>query len=105
MDTILRLNRKEGIGIVLITHHMDEAVLADRVVVMEEGRVVRDGTPKEIFSDVSFLHAAGLDAPQVTELIHLLSEDPVLSERFEFPKGILGEEEAVGFILSLFGKE
>ncbi len=104
METILRLNREENMTVVLITHHMDEAVQADRVIVMEEGRIVRDGTPKEIFSDVAFLHASGLEAPQVTELIHLLSEDPVLSERFEFPKGILEEKEASQFILSLFGK-
>ena len=105
METILSLNRVEKMTVVLITHHMDEAVQADRVIVMEEGRVVRDGTPKEIFSDVPFLHAAGLDAPQVTELVHLLSEDPVLAERFRFPKGILDEKEAADFILSLFGKE
>lgn len=104
METILRLNREEKITVVLITHHMDEAVQADRVVVMEDGLIVRDGTPKEIFSDVPFLHEAGLDAPQVTELIHMLSEDPVLSERFSFPTGILDEKEAAEFILSLFGK-
>ena len=105
MDTILSLNREKHITVVLITHHMEEAAEADRVVVMEEGRIVRDGTPREIFSDVPFLHVAGLDAPQVTELIYLLSEDPVLSQRFSFPKGILEEKEAAQFILSLFGKE
>ncbi|MBR2634173.1 MAG: energy-coupling factor transporter ATPase [Clostridia bacterium] len=105
MDTILRLNRNENITVVLITHHMEEAVMASRVIVMEDGSIVRDGDPKTIFSDVPFLHEAGLDAPQVTELIHLLSEDPVLSERFSFPKGILDEEEAARFILKLFGKE
>jgi len=105
MDTILRLNREEGITAVLITHHMDEAVLADRVIVMEQGAVLRDGTPGEVFSDVPFLHETGLDAPQVTELIHLLSEDRELSERFDFPKGILSEKEAADFIMTLFGKE
>jgi energy-coupling factor transport system ATP-binding protein len=105
MDTILRLNREKGITIVLITHHMDEAVLADRVVVMENGKLVRDDVPKKIFSDVPFLHAAGLDAPQVTELIHLLSEDRYLSEKFKFPSGVLDIEEATDFILGLFGKE
>jgi len=105
MDTILRLNREKGMTVVLITHHMNEAVLADRVIVMEEGKVVRDGTPREIFSDVPFLHAAGLDAPQSTELIHLLSEDPLFSDRISFQKGILEEEEAADFILKVFGKQ
>jgi energy-coupling factor transport system ATP-binding protein len=91
--------------IVLITHHMDEAVLADRVVVMEDGVIVRDASPKEVFSDVAFLHSAGLDAPQVTELIYLLSEDPVLSKRFSFPKGILDEREAADFIINMFGEK
>ena len=104
-ETILRLNREEGITVVLITHHMEEAVRADRVIVMENGFMVRDGAPKEIFSDVPFLHAAGLDAPQVTELIHLLSENQFLSQKNEFPRGILTEEEASNFILSLFGKK
>lgn len=105
MDTLLRLNREENITAVLITHHMDEAALADRVIVMENGEIKKDGKPEEIFSDVPFLHAAGLDAPQVTELIHLLSEDPVLAEKFDFPKGVLSEEEATEFIMTLFGKE
>jgi len=80
-------------------------VLADRVIVMENGSVAKDGKPEDIFSDVPFLHEIGLDAPQVTELIHLLSEDPALSEKFDFPKGILSEEQAADFITSLFGKE
>jgi energy-coupling factor transport system ATP-binding protein len=104
LETILRLNREERITVVLITHHMDEAVMADRVIVMQEGKIVRDGAPVEIFSDVPFLHAAGLDAPQVTELIHLLSENPALASRFEFPRGILSEDEAAEFIINLFGK-
>ncbi len=105
LETILRLNREKNITAVLITHHMDEAALADRVIVVENGSIVKDGTPTEIFSDVPFLHTAGLDAPQVTELIHLLSEDSVLGEKFEFPKGILDEKNAAEFILKLFGKE
>lgn len=105
MDAILRLNREEHITAVLITHHMDEAVLADRVVVMDQGQIVKDGTPKDVFSDVPFLHETGLDAPQVTELIHLLSEDSAFRNAFEFPKGILSEQEAADFIMTLFGKE
>lgn len=105
LDCILQLNREEKITVVLITHHMDEAALADRVVVMENGKIEKDASPKEVFSDVPFLHKAGLDAPQVTELIHLLSEDPILSQKYSFPKGILSEEEAAEFIITLFGKE
>ena len=105
MDAILRLNREDHITAVLITHHMDEAVLADRVVVMEQGQIVRDGTPKEVFSDVPFLHETGLDALQVTELIHLLSEDSALKDKIDFPKGILTEHEAADFIMTLLGKE
>ncbi len=104
MDTILRLNREKKITVVLITHHMDEAVQADRVILMENGRVVRDGQPKDIFSDVPFLHAAGLDAPQVTELIHLLSEQTVF-ESSQCPKGVFSEKEAADVILNLFGIE
>ena len=104
MNTILHLNREEKITVVLITHHMDEAVLADRVIVMDGGRVVKDGVPKEIFSDVPFLHALGLDAPQTTEFLHLVSETPVFSG-VQFPKGVLDIESAAEFILSLFGKE
>lgn len=105
METILRLNKEGNMTIVLITHHMNEAVLADRVIVMDSGSIIRDGTPDEIFSDVPLLHESGLDAPQIVELIHLLSEDPVLAQKHQFPKGILSEEEACKFILSLFGKE
>lgn len=104
MNTILHLNREEKITVVLITHHMDEAVMADRVIVMDGGKVVKDGEPKEIFSDVPFLHTLGLDAPQTTELLHLVSETPDFSE-IDFPKGVLDVETAAEFILSLFGKE
>ncbi len=105
LDTILKLNREEKLTVILITHHMDEAVQADRVIVMEEGRVVRDGAPRDIFSDVPFLHAAGLDAPQATEIVHLLSEDRVLAEKIEFPQGILTVEEAAEFLIGVFGKK
>lgn len=68
MQTVQRLNREEGITILHITHHMDEAVLADRVLVMEGGRLVLQGTPREVFSRVAEIKALGLDVPQVTEL-------------------------------------
>jgi len=68
MQTVQRLNREEGITILHITHHMDEAVLADRVLVMEAGRLVLSGTPREVFSRVEEVKALGLDVPQITEL-------------------------------------
>lgn len=73
MDIIRRLNKEHGITIVLITHYMDEAVKADRVIVMDEGKVVLDDVPKKVFSNVSVIKKAGLDVPQVTELIHELN--------------------------------
>lgn len=72
METILQLNREKGITIVLITHYMDEAVRAGRVVVMDDGNILRDGTPREIFSQVEFLKQHDLDVPQGTELIYRL---------------------------------
>lgn len=72
MDTIKYLNREMGITIVLITHYMDEAVQAGRVIVMEEGNVIRKGTAREIFSDVEFLKRHDLDVPQATELVYRL---------------------------------
>jgi len=72
INTVKRLNREEGKTIVLITHFMEEAVQADRVIVMSEGRVLMEGSPREIFSKVDELKTIGLDVPQVTELAHRL---------------------------------
>ncbi|SHM85169.1 energy-coupling factor transport system ATP-binding protein [Caldanaerovirga acetigignens] len=72
ISTVKRLNREEGKTIVLITHFMEEAVEADKVIVMSDGQVVMEGTPREIFSKVDKLKAIGLDVPQVTELAHRL---------------------------------
>ncbi len=74
LDTIIHLNRKEGITVVLITHYMNEAVMADRVVVMHEGKLVINGTPREVFSQVRLLKSIGLDVPQATELVYRLKE-------------------------------
>lgn len=68
MQTVKRLNREMGITVVLVTHFMDEAVQADRVVVMDGGKVLMDGKPKDVFSQVDKLRACGLDVPQSTEL-------------------------------------
>ena len=68
IETILRLNREKGITVVLITHHMDEAAMAQRVLVLHQGKVLSDGTPKEVFSQVEKLHTIGLAAPETVEL-------------------------------------
>jgi len=68
MDTIRRLNREKGITVILITHHMDEAAQAGRVVVMHKGSIAADGTPEEVFSQVELLHSIGLAAPDSVEL-------------------------------------
>jgi energy-coupling factor transporter ATPase len=73
MDLIATLNRDKNITIILITHHMDEAVHADRVFVMEDGRISMKGTPREIFSRVDELKRVGLDVPHVTSLMHRLA--------------------------------
>ena len=72
MSTLLRLNREMGITVVLITHYMDEAVLADRVVVMDSGRVLTQGTPDEVFAQVELLKKHRLDVPQAAELVFRL---------------------------------
>ncbi len=74
METALRLNRERGMTVVLITHHMDEAVRAERVIVLDRGRVVLDGSTREVFSQVDLLRQLGLDVPQVTSLAQLLRE-------------------------------
>lgn len=73
MSTIEKLNRERGITVILITHNMDEAVRADRVVVINDGEIYADGTPREIFSDVQRLRVVGLDVPQVTEVMYELN--------------------------------
>lgn len=72
MTTIKKLNKEQGITVVLITHYMEEAVDADRVIVMDDGKILTSGTPKEVFSQVELLKRHRLDVPQVTELCYLL---------------------------------
>ncbi len=74
LDTVLRLNREKHITVVLITHHMDEAARADRVVVLHRGETALDGTPAEVFSQVEKLHEIGLRAPETTELCWALKQ-------------------------------
>lgn len=72
MNTVKKLNKEEGITIVLITHYMDEAVQADRVVVMDDGQIKLDDTPSNVFAKVDEIKALGLDVPQSTELVYRL---------------------------------
>ncbi len=74
ISTIKHLNRDKGITIILITHYMDEVIEADKVFVMDHGKVVTQGTPREVFSDVKRIKELGLDVPQVTELAYKLRE-------------------------------
>ena len=89
MAQIMKL-REEGLTVILITHYMNEAVYADRVVVINEGECALDGTPKEVFSQVEKLRNLGLDVPQVTYLSHLLKKDG-----YDVREDVLFEEEAV----------
>ncbi|MEG1316817.1 MAG: energy-coupling factor transporter ATPase [Oscillospiraceae bacterium] len=88
METIKRLCRENGITIVLITHHMNEAIDADRVFVMSNGKVVSEGTPREIFPNVESLKAEGLTVPDTTELIYRLNKSG-----FSLPGEALSVEE------------
>ena len=74
MQTISRLNQEKGITVILITHHMDEAAQADRVIVLHQGQVAADGTPKQVFSQVELLHSIGLAAPETVELCYTLNK-------------------------------
>ena len=93
--TVRELNRKEGITAVLITHYMEEVIDADRVIVMDDGAIVMDGTPREVFSQVETLKEYRLDVPQATELAYELKKAGV-----DLPDGILSQEEFVEAFLA-----
>ena len=93
IDTILKLNKEENKTILYITHYMEEAVLADRVIVLNEGKIEFDDSPKKVFSNVETLRELGLSVPQVTELAYLLKNDGV-----EIPSDILTNDEMIEFL-------
>lgn len=93
LETIKKLNKEEGITVVLITHYMDEAVQADRVVVMDGGQIVMDDTPQNVFAKVDEVKSYGLDVPQATELVHRMKLKP--------EKTVLNADECVDYIVSL----
>ena len=93
LATVHRLNRDYGITVIMVTHFMDEAVRADRVIVMNKGSIVLDGTPKTVFSNTAAIKSCGLDVPQSTELC----------SRLGIKKTVLTAEEAVDEIMSIYG--
>ncbi len=90
MSTMLKLNREMGMTVVFITHFMDEAVQADRVVVMDDAKIMMDGKPKEVFKQVERLEEIGLDVPQPTKLAQLLRQ-----EGYDLPDDILDVDECI----------
>ncbi len=97
INTVEKLNKEENVTIILITHFMDEAVHADKVFVMDKGKVVMEGTPREIFSQVETLKEIGLDVPQATELAYEINKLGI-----PIKEGILTSEELVEEICQLF---
>lgn len=100
MKTIKMLKEEMGVTIVLITHYMEEAALADRIVVIDNGSIVMDDVPKRIFSQVEKMKSIGLDVPQVTELCYLLRQQGV-----DLPEDIITEDECVEALSKLLLKK
>ena len=94
IETIGQLNKDKGISVVLITHHMDEAAKADRVVVLHKGKVAADGTPGQVFTQIELLHELGLAAPETVELCHALN-----GEGFDLPLDALEPDECAEALL------
>lgn len=96
MKTLKALNKEENITVVLITHYMEEAAMADRIVVMEQGEILMDGRPREIFTKVEELREIDLDVPQPTQLIYLLKQAGL-----EVPENVIDRDECVQVIMKL----
>lgn len=99
MDTVLRLNKEKNITVIMITHFMDEAARADRIIVMDNGKKLRDGTPREIFSDEEEIERLGLSLPPASELSHRL-----IKAGINLPKDSLCEEDLIYDIKELYEK-
>lgn len=97
LKVIKKLNQEEKMTVILITHHMDEAKTADRVIVIDNGSVALDGKPGDVFSNVEKIKGLGLEVPQVTELFYELRK-----EGFHLPLNIIDVDEALKYIESLF---
>ena len=98
ISTIERLNREMGITVVLITHHMTEAIRAQRVIVMDAGRILADGTPKEVFPQVELLESVGLTVPATTKVLYALNQSG-----FDLPLDALSTEECAQVLLAAIG--
>ena len=98
METIARLNKDKGITVILITHHMDEAALADRVVVIHKGVIRADGVPKTVFADIDYMHELGLAAPETVELCHELNK-----LGFDLPLDLLDTEDCAQALYKALG--
>ena len=96
MATIKRLKSEQGVTVVLITHYMDEAVQADRVIVMDDGKILVDGTPEYVFQNVGLLHSVALDVPQAAELMYKLREYDI-----KVPISVLNEKDCVEVLSKL----
>ncbi len=95
ISTLLKLNREKGITVILITHYMEEAENADRVVVMNDGEIISDGSPKDIFKNVELLKSVGLDVPQTTDLLYELQNNG-----FEVTTNVISIKETADMIAS-----
>ena len=95
ISTIERLNREMGITVVLITHHMTEAIRAQRAIVMDAGRILADGTPKEVFPQVELLESVGLTVPATTKVLYALNQ-----AGFDLPLDALSTEECAQVLLA-----
>ena len=96
MKTVKMLNEKYGITVIFITHYMDEAVKADRVIVMDEGKIILDGSPRQVFTNIELLKNVGLDVPEATELAAMLNSDGI-----NLKKDILDVDELCDAIVHL----
>lgn len=100
LETIEKLNRENGTTVILITHYMEEAARADRVVVIDSGKKLLDGTPKEVFSKTKILRGAGLDVPQTTLLLQELAD-----EGFDLPRDALTPEEGARALAAILNEK
>ena len=100
LKTIKKLNKEKNITVILITHYMDEAIEADKILVMEDGMVIMEDTPKKVFKRAEELKALGLDVPQVTELTHML-----IDEGYDLPSDIIDIDECAQELIKYLQKE
>ena len=98
MKTVKELNRENGMTVILITHYMEEAAQADRIVVVDNGRIIADDTPRGVFRQTKLMKSAGLDVPQMTELMQLLRESGI-----DVSDDVLSVDEALGEIVKVLG--